>query len=215
MLFVVLGLVAALVVGVAVVVVLVVRGTGDSAKVSADARQPKAKHRGHALVLGDGDVTVELYADYICPACQAFDSVSGYTLVKAVEKNEITLLVTPLAMLDARSTSKYSTRAAAAAVCAADGGRFLEYHQTLMSHMPAENSKGLSDSELVSLGSDDGLGSAFEKCVTEHRYDTWVTEGTDKASGKGVTSVPDIRIDGDKVAEWRTFDDALDRAIKD
>jgi protein-disulfide isomerase len=48
----------------------------------------------------------------------------------------------PVAILDAMSTDRYSTRAAAASGCAADGGRFLEYHYRLFAAEPPEVAPG-------------------------------------------------------------------------
>jgi hypothetical protein len=55
------------------------------------------------------------------------------------------------------STTRHSTRGAAASGSASDGGRFREYLNALYENQPSERSDGLSDEELISLGLQCGL----------------------------------------------------------
>jgi protein-disulfide isomerase len=72
---------------------------------------------------------------------------------------------------DEASTTNYSTRAAAASGCAADGGRFVQYAHALFAGQPPEGGPGLSDMELADIGRAVGLsGAALTLCMSDARW---------------------------------------------
>src|SRR3954447_7899677 len=98
---------------------------------------------------------------------------SGPTLTQLLEAGAISLVYHPLGFLDRLSTTRYSTRAAAASGCASDGGRFPAYRDALFANQPPEGGPGLSDEELVALGHTVGLGADFTRCVAAGAYLPW------------------------------------------
>jgi protein-disulfide isomerase len=108
----------------------------------------------------------------------------------------ITLVYHPLGFLDRLSTTRYSTRAAAASACASDGGRFPEYLYALYDNQPPEGSTGLSDEELVQLGLQVGLDDDFGKCVMAGAYIEWAEYVTARAIARGVGGTPTVLVDG-------------------
>ena len=161
---------------------------------------PQAEHTDSAIVLGDGPVTVDLYEDFMCPICEYFHSTTSQDLQDMVDNGQITLNVHPIAILDGASEgTRYSTRSASAAVCAADEGQFSEYTAALFANQPAEHTAGLDDDELTALGTDLGLGSSFSDCIAEKTYRGWVQQATDTAADNGVTATPTVFVNGNKV----------------
>lgn len=161
---------------------------------------PKADHTDSAIVLGEGPVTVDLYEDFMCPICEHFHSSVSQDLQRMVEADQITLNVHPIAILDGASEgTRYSTRSAAAAVCAADEGKFSEYTAALFAGQPAEGTAGLDDEQLTALGTDLGLGSEFSGCIADKTYRGWVQQATDTAADNGVTATPTVFVNGQKV----------------
>jgi len=79
---------------------------------------------GDGIATGTGPVTVDAYIDFLCPYCRAFEQASGPGLDQLIADRAITLVYHPMAFLDDASTTRYSSRAAAASACAADGGQF-------------------------------------------------------------------------------------------
>lgn len=216
------AVIAAVIVGAVLVLGAVVGGVAllipgsDSGSSSSDDEsfvEPDAVTRGYGIVEGSGSVVVELYVDFSCPACAEFEADNGELIAKAVDDNEITLITYPMAMLDGYSSTKYSTRSAAASVCAADEGRFRDYAQALFTDQPEEGGKGLSDTELTDRGSGIGLGDSFADCLNARTYEPWVAEGTDKAAGQGINSVPVVEIDGTPVQDRARFADMLAEAL--
>ena len=127
-----------------------------------------ATPEGDGIVLGDGPVPVDAFIDFLCPYCQRFELSSGPALATMLAEHRISLAYHPMNFLDQASTTRYSTRAAAASGCAADSGRFLEYTHALFVNQPPEGSAGLSDSELAALAGEAGLpAQPFASCLGE------------------------------------------------
>jgi protein-disulfide isomerase len=170
---------------------------------------------GTGVVEGTGPVKVDVYQDYLCPSCQAFHAAAEQQLQTMVSENKITLTTYPIAILDRLSTNRYSTRSAAAAGCAADGGKFAQFSDALYDKQPAEGGPGFTDDELVTMGRAVGLGDEFATCVREGTYTSWPSFATDESSARGVTGTPTIFVNDRKVvpAQGQTITDAVFKAI--
>jgi len=128
-----------------------------------------ATPEGDGVVVGDGPVLVDAFIDFQCPYCRRFELASGPALASMVTDHRISIAYHPMNFLDQASTTRYSTRAAAAAGCAADQDRFLDYMHALFVNQPPEGSAGLSDAELAALGQSAGLTPGFADCVSRRR----------------------------------------------
>jgi protein-disulfide isomerase len=155
-----------------------------------------APENGDGIVLGSGPALVDAYIDFLCPFCRMFEERSGPEIDALVDRGVITLLYHPLGFLDRLSTTRYSTRAAAASGCASDGGRFRDYLYALYENQPPEGSDGLSDEELVSIGLQCGLDQDFGSCVMAGRYIPWAEYMTALAISRGVSATPSTYVDG-------------------
>lgn len=161
------------------------------------ARPQGATGDGAGIAVGTGAVPVDIYVDFMCPHCKAFETEAGPTLKQLVDEKKITLIYHPVAFLDRASTNQYSTRAAASAGCAADGGKLVEYSDALFVRQPAEGGPGLTDDELIQVGGSVQLvDPVFGQCVRSGRYTSWVRHVTDTASARGVTGTPTVYVAG-------------------
>ena len=159
--------------------------TGD-VPASADAAGVK---------VGTGPVRVDVYLDFICPACKAFEERAAGTLAQLVDSGRVTVVYHPLGFLDQQSTTRYSSRSAAASGCAADAGKFVEYAGVLYDQQPAEGGPGLSDDKLVELAKQAGIDTGpFKTCVRDGRYLGWVDGVTEQAARGAVTGTPTIKV---------------------
>ncbi|MGZ8766389.1 MAG: DsbA family protein, partial [Acidimicrobiia bacterium] len=122
-------------------------------------------------------VLVEEYGDYQCPACEAFFRSTDPTIKRLVAEQKIRFAFGNFAFL-----GEESVRAASAAICAGDAGKFWEYHDILYSNQAAENAGFLTHDQLVEFGRDAGITGAdltrFEKCVRSDRYEGFVRTQT-------------------------------------
>ncbi|GAA1893568.1 DsbA family protein [Asanoa iriomotensis] len=145
--------------------------------------------------VGTGPVQIQIYEDFICPFCKQFEDNAGPAINNLVSQGKVTVTYNTVAFLDPASTTQYSTRSAAAAACAADGGKFKPYHDALYAQQPAEGTAGLSDSQLISIGTGLGLDQgSFSQCVNSGRYEPWVGSVTDAAAKAGVTGTPTVKV---------------------
>ncbi|MEV1147527.1 thioredoxin domain-containing protein [Micromonospora sp. NPDC049799] len=163
---------------------------------------PGANDTGTGVVLGSGPVTIDLYEDYLCPACKQFQQVSGDTINQLVDEGKARVVFHPVAYLDRFSTTEYSTRSSAASGCAAEGGKFREFSDALFERQPPEGGAGLSDDQLIDIGAGVGLDrDDFGSCVRDGKYEAWTEHVTSEASRAGITGTPTVQVNGKPVAD--------------
>ncbi|AMM19211.1 hypothetical protein AX769_02515 [Frondihabitans sp. PAMC 28766] len=130
---------------------------------------------------------IRLYTDFQCPACGAFEKENGDYIQDLVEKGAATAELHPVAILDRASLgSKYSTRSASAAACVADlsPDSFFDFDKALFARQPAENTRGLSNDEIMTVAHGvKGLKNAkkIDTCIDDQRFASWVTDATKRA----------------------------------
>jgi protein-disulfide isomerase len=152
---------------------------------------------GNAIAVGTGPVTVDIYEDFICPFCGQFEKSTGATLDQMISENKVKVQFHPVAYLDRASSTNYSTRSSAASGCAADEGKYREYAEALFNRQPAEGSAGLSDDELISIGTGVGLdGGRFGSCVRAGTFKPWTAHVTEAASRANINSTPTVLVNG-------------------
>jgi protein-disulfide isomerase len=124
----------------------------------------------------DAKVTVDVYEDFLCPACRAFEESHGADLEKHVKDGTVRVRYHMLSMLnDASDPPGYSLDSANAGLCAADAGKFPQYHVSLFEAQPEEGSRGWDKQQLAKLGKDLGATSPqFKSCVESGKYDQLV-----------------------------------------
>jgi protein-disulfide isomerase len=198
------GTVAGIVVLVALVVVIVVQTHRTST--SAAAAVP-ANAAGTEIVVGSATapVTVDLYEDFQCPNCKAFEAESGSTLAQLIAAGTVQAHYHGMAFLDTSANDQYSTRALnAAAVVLATAGpdAFQTFHDLLFVNQPAEGGSGLTDARLVDYAGQAGAtSSAVQADIHDLAYGDWVKESTDQASKDGVTGTPTVLVAGTKLTD--------------
>jgi protein-disulfide isomerase len=150
-------------------------------------------------------VLVEEYADFQCPTCRQFHAVTGPTVARLVREGKIRFAYHYFPFL-----GDESYRAAAAAVCAGDAGKFFPYADLLYDRQQAENSGFLTTDRLVGFGRDVGLRgselSEFERCVRSNRYEGWVRKQTEQASKRGIRSTPTVFVNGRELSLAESLD---------
>jgi len=195
---VILGLVAAI-----VVVVVKASGGSDPAveKPKGEVVAPQNLTDSGAVLAGDPDapVSVEIYYDYMCPACGAFEAANGEELNRLMDEGVARLELRPISFLDdASEGTRYSTRAANAFAAVVDGAPDLvwAFHQALYADQPEEGTEGLSDDEIAAIATDAGVPADVVDRFTDGTFEPWVADVTAEAFDSGVTGTPTIKIDG-------------------
>ena len=190
-------------VSIAVVVVLVAIG-GLVVFLNNQATSPGAAPKGDiinqdtgAIVIGDGKDTVDTYIDFMCPICGQFEQQYGEQLQAAANDGKITLNIHPIAILDFRSTTDYSSRAAAAMYCVAenDPDAAVDYMTTLFDNQPAEGSAGLDDDQLIAYAKQVGADASVD-CITDKTY---IKFPAAQAKAHEIKGTPTIEVNGKRL----------------
>lgn len=190
--------------------------------------QPDTANTAGAIVLGSGDLgqgndgapVVEVYSDYMCSFCSAFEQTNGATLASLAADGDITLNYHLISILDSHTTTQYSTRAAsAAAVVAQDAPEaFSAFHHALFAAQPVDNPAGLSDEQIGSVAVNVGVPQDVAATFKDHAFTPFAKATTSAAAAAGITSTPTIIIDG-TVLDTGTYDwsqaGQLEKAIAD
>jgi protein-disulfide isomerase len=182
---------------------------GDHGEVVADRSGPVPPARTPTPTRQrDGVVDITVYADYMCPYCNQFETAQFPQIERWVRDGTATLELHPVSVLDGRSLgTRYSTRSAAAAACVVDHDpdAFLAFDTALFAEQPSESTRGLSDDELVAIAGRAGAdGPAVATCITRQHFAPWVARSTARvrtgpvpnSSLPGLTSTPTILVDG-------------------
>ena len=84
-----------------------------------------------------GVPVVDIWEDFQCPACAQFEALNSTYIESIILEKKAKVIFHPLSFLGPESI-----RAANAAACASDEGKYLAYHDFLYRNQPAENSGG-------------------------------------------------------------------------
>ncbi|MFE2756523.1 DsbA family protein [Actinosynnema sp. NPDC059335] len=207
-----------IVIGVVVVVVLAAVVVGGVLWSRSDAKPSLAdlppvtgvsapiERDGGAVVVGrdDAKVTLDLYEDFLCPACGNFKKTYGEQIKQEIEAGKLRVRYHVLPFLNRYSDPEgYSRDSANAALCAADAGKFWEYHETLFLRQPEEGGPGYTKAELAKLGADLGItGDAFQQCVDGGAHEQDAQAGLDAVKATGnFGGTPTVMKDG-QVVDW-------------
>lgn len=167
---------------------------------------------------GDPIPAIQMYVDYQCPICQAFDVPNSAMLRSWVDTGAATIEIHPISFLDKASLNAYSSRATNAAACVAnyEPDYFFDYHALLMEKQPAEGTEGWTDEELVDFAAEVGVaGAEFESCIADKSFGDWIATATQKALTEPipdtdiqVTGTPTILVNG-KQYTWTTAEELM------
>jgi protein-disulfide isomerase len=202
------GLGAFVVIAVIVIAVVLTR-SGDDGSGYQGLLAPVTRQADGSTVMAKPGVTrpvLEIYEDFQCPSCKAFEKLNGPTIKELAAAGRVKAVYRPFQLFQQEPLKSNSQRAANAALCA-PAGRWIQYHDLIYKHQPAEGHTGSSDGDLISWAGQAGIhGAAFEKCVRDHAQLAVVTAMTRYAVQTAkVTSTPTVTLDGKVLSTDQTF----------
>lgn len=155
------------------------------------------------VTAASGAPTVDLYEDFQCPACAAFEKALGQTFQDQAKAGKITLVYHVKNFLDDNLRNDSSTRAGNAAFCASDAGKFQEFHNVVFPNQPATEGDGYTDAQLKAFAQQAGVtGTALEtwqKCYDAGKYVDYVNSVEAQSTKDGVKGTPTVKINGQEV----------------
>ncbi|MFF4013624.1 DsbA family protein [Streptomyces sp. NPDC001843] len=163
--------------------------------------------------------TLTVWEDFRCPACQAFETAYRPTLHELTDSGKLRIEYHLVTLIDGNLRGSGSLRAANAAACAQDVGRFRDYHDVLYKNQPKETDDAYgNDARLVALaGKVPGLDTAaFRKCVDDGTHTSWVVKSDKAFQTGGFTGTPTVLLGGKNIYEDRTMTPAkLKQMVED
>jgi protein-disulfide isomerase len=172
------------------------------------------------LTMGSPDAKVKVteFADFQCPACGAYwTSLEPKIISEYVNTGKVSFTFSPFSFLGNYAKDKTwdeSVKAAEAAFCANDQGKFWEYRDILFANQNGENAGAFTRERLLAFGKKIGLNSSkFRTCLDSDKYKVKITEANDFASAQGVTYTPSFIVNGKLVNKGELIP-AIEAALK-
>ncbi|MFJ9925302.1 MULTISPECIES: DsbA family protein [Streptomyces] len=146
--------------------------------------------------------TLTIWEDFRCPACQAFEAAYRPTLHELADAGKLRIEYHLVRLIDGNLGGTGSLRAANAAACAQDAGKFRDYHDTLYANQPKETDDAFaSNAKLITLaGKVSGLDTpAYRTCVDGGTHDSWVNRSQKAFQSGGFTGTPTVLLGGKNI----------------
>jgi len=224
---VVIGAIIAVVVVLAVVVAIVIGSNSKSGSSTGASGNPTpvgvVGGTGGGILANQAAAksnapTLDVFVDFQCPICGEFEKTFGPTLSSMAKAGEIKYVVHTLSFLDDNLGNDSSKRSANAVACAADAGKFLEYHAAVFAAQPAKEGAGYTDAQLTEFATTAGITgpalTTWQKCTSSGQHAPYVTEVATAAGKAGVTGTPTVWLNGKDITKTLTTPDALVAKIK-
>jgi protein-disulfide isomerase len=195
--------------GLAAIVLAVALGarppaTAGTASVSIASVPAALATDGFVLGRADAPVTIDLYEDFQCPACQTW----GEGVFPGLAANELAAGTVRIVFHDMAFLGPESTDAGRAAFAAAQQGRFWDMWATLYENQGRENSGAFSRDRLMAMA--DGLGldvDRFAADMASSDAGDSIAQSRAEAADAGVTSTPTLLIGGRALVGVQTYPD--------
>jgi len=149
---------------------------------------------GYGIVLNPNTKpTIDVYVDYQCPACRAFEILNGGYLNEVIAQNKAKVVFHPMTFIGPESIL-----AANAAACAADENEFMAMNLALFQDQSAEENSGKWQGDaLLNIGKSIGINSAkFETCIKDGSYVNWTGNVATATAKADVNGTPTIFVNG-------------------
>jgi len=138
-------------------------------------------------------VTIVEFSDFQCPYCGRFHSSVEADLIKQfVDTGQATFVYKHIAIL-----GRESTWAAQAAECAADQGKFWQFHDLLFDKQSGENEGAFTKDKLLGFAQEMKLDmTKFEPCLNQDQTADRVQADSQEGQKAGVRGTPTFFING-------------------
>src|SRR5919107_1514838 len=151
-----------------------------------------------ALGSSTADITMIEFADYQCQSCAKFQrEVRDDILRNFVNTGQVRFLFKDFIVNNDMPTTtttvdEASTLAAEASYCAADQGKYWEYHNQLYQNAEDESTESVTIDNLKQIGRNSGIGDLmqFSDCLASHKHSKTVNENENLARSIGLQSIP-------------------------
>jgi len=160
--------------------------------------------------------TLDVYFDYMCPACLVFETVNLDNMLNLSANQEANVVLHPVAILNRFTPrTQFSTRAVANAGWIASNSpeHFMAFHELMFNNQPSESAGGdMSNARMAELAREAGVpadvAAGIEDGTATRTYGQWAVSLTQRAVTDPVLSqqgfgTPTILINGERwTGDW-------------
>lgn len=145
----------------------------------------------------DAPITLVEFSDYECPFCKASEAVVKQVLKRYPTQVKLVFKNYPL------PTHPKARPAAEAALCAAEQGKFWEFHAKLFEKAPQ-----IAPEQLAGIATEAGLDAAkLQECITAKRSSAQIDADLEVGKSAGVAGTPAFYVNGVPISGGRTVDE--------
>ncbi len=158
-------------------------------------------------------VVIEEFADFQCLYCARYAmDVAPKLDAKYVKGGQAYVVFRYFPFIGPESF-----RAAQAAACAAEQGKFWEYQYLVFANQRGVNRGGFNDDRLIDLARSVGADvEGFRACLASGRYAQFVAASAEQARQRGIRSTPTVVINGrvfEGLHDFSTYDRYIEQAL--
>ena len=174
-----------------------------------------SKADGYGIVFNPtGTPKIDIWEDFQCPICQRFEGINGNYINQVVAAGHAKVVFHPMSFIGPESIL-----AANAGACAANVGKFTQFHAAMYNNQPTtENSGKITNSFLTLIGAAAGIAdSKYASCVNNGDYFNWVKNIEADAAAKNVNATPTVFVNGKELNRSTQYMDpvAFKKALTD
>lgn len=164
------------------------------------------------VIMGSANAPVTLieYGDYQCPYCAAFFSQTESSIVtNYVNTGKVKFIFRNLVVNDRTAANHESHNSALAVACAADQGKFWEFHDAIYSAevkdeaanpSTAENNGNLTRTLFMSIAQTLGMDQGqFSSCFDSGKYNAQISQQSSQAITDGANATPTFFVNGQSI----------------
>lgn len=181
-------------------------GKGSKDKASGPAVAPSGATGKDSLAIqvgaGDAPSTLTIWEDFRCPVCAQFENAFRDTIHQLEQSGQIKVEYHLATLIDGNLGGSGSLKAANAAACAQDAGKFPAYHDILYRNQPQESDDAFGDNaKLIELSKKaGGLDTpTFRSCVEDGTHDAWVQKSNTAFQKGGFQGTPTALLNGEAI----------------
>lgn len=195
-------LLVVLLVAVVLVIIIVLPSLVKSAQPVGEIVEitPVSRPSADGRTMGDPNapVRIDVFEDFLCSACATYTfEIEKQIITELIPSGNVYYVFRQFPFLDDRSSVKQSDQAANASMCALEQGKFWDYHDMLYANQSGSSATPFSENRLVAFSEVLGMDvQAFEKCLSENRYQAEIDQDLADGLSLGVTGTPSVFVDG-------------------
>jgi protein-disulfide isomerase len=164
-----------------------------------------AGFRGYVLGSETAPVEIIEYADYQCPACQAFEMVEFPTVKERLIQTGRVRWVYRDFPLD--QPHRWTRLASHSAACASEQNKFWEQHEALYRTQADWSASASAGGMFRSLAQQNGLDmGGYDECMKSLRYAGRIQASSEEGLKLGINSTPSIIVAGRIYAGVQPYD---------